>query len=349
MSRCRGADCDSMSQELIRIATRGSALALAQAHRVRDRCQALFPEVRFEITIFKTTGDKLQSVSLSQPGGSLPKGLFTKELEIALLEGEADLAVHSLKDLPTTLPDGLCLGAVAERADIRDVLIVRAAAQTLTFPERDSKPDLSAAGLRLHELPQGAVVGTSSTRRRAQLLDARSDLRVVEIRGNVLTRLEKVARSTELDATVLALAGLERLGIRVETDRRVTGAKVPEGLRGAVLDLQTMLPCVGQGALGIEVRSADDRIADICRALDDSASHACVRAERAFLAAIGGGCQSPVAAYATLIGNQLRIQAVSFVEGSIRRGEQTGPVSDAAGLGVQLANDLHPKRRDSGC
>jgi hydroxymethylbilane synthase len=336
-----------MSQELIRIATRGSALALAQAHRVRDRCQALFPEVRFEITIFKTTGDKLQSVSLSQPGGSLPKGLFTKELEIALLEDEADLAVHSLKDLPTALPDGLCLGAVAERVDVRDVLIVRAAALPLTFPEAGSKLELSAAGLRLRDLPQGAVVGTSSTRRRAQLLAARSDLRVVEIRGNVLTRLEKVAGSAELDATVLALAGLDRLGIRVESDRRVTGAEVPEGLRATVLDLETMLPCVGQGALGIEVRAGDDRIAALCRALDDSASHSCVRAERAFLAAIGGGCQSPVAAYATLIGNQLRIQAVSFVDGSIRHGEHTGPVSDAAQLGAQLARDLHPGRQNS--
>lgn len=333
-----------MKTDLIRIATRGSALALAQAHRVLDRCRAQFSDLRFEIAIFKTTGDKLQTASLSQPAVGLPKGLFTKELEIALLEREADMAVHSLKDLPTSIPDGLCLGAVAGRADIRDVLIVQAEAGPSAVRKPASMEGPSVAGRSLGGLRKGATVATSSTRRRAQLLDARPDLRVVEIRGNVLTRLEKLAGSTELDATLLAAAGLERLGIGLGQDGRLSGANVPEGLLGSFLDLEIMLPCVGQGALGIEVRAGDTRIAAICRGLDDPHSHSCVTAERAFLAWVGGGCQSPVAAYAEVNEAQLRLRAVSFVAASVARGERIGPISDAANIGVELARDLHPNR-----
>jgi hydroxymethylbilane synthase len=338
-----------MSTKPIRIATRGSALALAQAHRVLDQCRALFPRLEFEIAIFKTTGDKLQSASLSQPAPGLPKGLFTKELEVALLTGDADLAVHSLKDLPTGLPDGLCLGAVTRRADVRDVLIIRDAGHNLVTK---GQPGLTAtmqrAGSGLQQLSTGATVGTSSTRRKAQLLDARPDLRVVEIRGNVLTRLEKLAgASSKLDATLLAAAGLDRLGILTGPDGFLAGANIPEGLLASVLDLEIMLPCVGQGALGIEVRADDSQIAALCRGLDHASTHACVKAERAFLAAVGGGCQSPVAAYGEVIGDQLRLRAVSFVGGTVARGDCRGPVTDAARLGAELAGRLHPDRTGS--
>jgi hydroxymethylbilane synthase len=337
-----------MSTKPIRIATRGSALALAQAHRVLDQCRTLYPQLFFEIAIFKTTGDKLQSASLSQPAPGLPKGLFTKELETALLAGDADLAVHSLKDLPTGLPDGLCLGAVTRRADVRDVLITRDAGHNLANKGQPGLMDrMQMAGSGLQQLSAGATVGTSSTRRKAQLLDARPDLRVVEIRGNVLTRLEKLAGSSGLEATLLAAAGLDRLGIQTRPDRLLAGANIPEGLLATVLDLEIMLPCVGQGALGIEVRADDSQIAALCRGLDHASSHACVTAERAFLAAVGGGCQSPVAAYGEVIGDQLRLRAVSFVGGTVARGDCRGPVTDAARLGAELAGRLHPDRTGS--
>jgi hydroxymethylbilane synthase len=331
-------DLRMKNDEPIRIATRGSALALAQAHRVCDRCRALFPDVRFDIAIIKTTGDKLQSASLSHPDPALPKGLFTKELEIALLEHEADMAVHSLKDLPTTLPDGLCLGAVPERVDVRDLLVVR----TLVPPGSRRRISAAAAGVScLAELRPGATVATSSTRRRAQLLDARPDLRVVEIRGNVLTRLEKLAQSLELDATLLAAAGLDRLGIRCHQGEGLAGENVPPGLQPVLLDLELMLPCVGQGALGIEMRVNDERVAAICSAMNHPGHHACTIAERAFLAAVGGGCQSPVAAFADAVGDELRLRAVSFVTGSARRGERRGTGSDPGRLGVDMAMELH--------
>jgi hydroxymethylbilane synthase len=337
-----------MSTKPIRIATRGSALALAQAHRVLDQCRALFPRLEFEIAIFKTTGDKLQSASLSQPAPGLPKGLFTKELEVALLAGDADLAVHSLKDLPTGLPDGLCLGAVTRRADVRDVLITRNAGHLADKGQAGLTNKMQIAGSGLQQLSAGATVGTSSTRRKAQLLDARPDLRVVEIRGNVLTRLEKLAgASSKLDATLLAAAGLDRLGILTGPDGFLKGANIPKGLLANVLDLEIMLPCVGQGALGIEVRADDSQIAALCRGLNHASTHSCVTAERAFLAAVGGGCQSPVAAYGEVIGDQLRLRAVSFVGGTVARGDCRGPVTDAARLGAELAGRLHPERTGS--
>ena len=181
----------------IRIATRGSALALAQANLVLAQCREKFPKLAFELKIIKTSGDKFLGASMVNPDASLPKGLFTKELEIALLKGRADLAVHSLKDLPTELPEGLKLGAVAgKRADVRDVLIYKAPL---------------APGLKLAQLPKGLTVATSSTRRQAQLLALRPDFKVVEIRGNVATRLRKLAEQADLGATILAAAGLGRL------------------------------------------------------------------------------------------------------------------------------------------
>lgn len=317
---------------LILLATRGSALALAQAHMVLAQCRAAFPNLTFDISIIKTTGDKLQTASLSQEGQTPPKGLFTKELEVALLEQRADLAVHSLKDLPTELPTGLKLGAVSKRADVRDVLIYRDAAAS---PRRGF-----AAKLTIEGLPAGAVVATSSTRRRAQLLAHNPNLKVPDIRGNVLTRLQKLAERAELDATVLALAGLTRLSCRVTPEGKLEGQGVPEGLLASILDPEVMLPCVGQGAIGIEVRERDERIAPICERLNHYETCQSVLAERAFLAAMGGGCQSPVAAYAEVNGDTLRMRALSFTAGPLRRAEAACPLNEAVELGRQLADRL---------
>ncbi len=326
----------------IAIATRGSALALAQANSVLAQCRAAFPKLTFELKIIKTTGDKLQTASLAQEGKTLPKGLFTKELEVALLGNQADLAVHSLKDLPTELPAGLVLGAVGERADVRDVLIYRDARDSRAA---EGSPGLSARrgfkpGLSVKDFPAGAVVATSSTRRKAQLLAHNPGLKVTDIRGNVLTRLQKVAERAELDATVLALAGLTRLGYRITPEGRLVGEAVPDRLLATILDTEVMLPCVGQGAVGIEVREGDERIAAVCERLNHSDTRHCVVAERAFLAAMGGGCQSPVAAYAEVAGSHLQMRALSFASGPLRRAQAKRPVQQAVELGQQLAQEL---------
>lgn len=329
------------------LATRGSALALAQANAVLAQCRAAFPKLVFEIKIIKTTGDKLQTASLAQEGKALPKGLFTKELEVALLEQRADLAVHSLKDLPTELPEGLELGAVGKRADVRDVLIYRDEAYLRTTSS--PAPGISTeepvrrgfkAGIAIADLPEGAVVATSSTRRRAQLLAQNPGLDVPDIRGNVLTRMQKLADNAELDATVLALAGLSRLNYRVTLEGQLQGESVPAGLLATVLGTDVMLPCVGQGAVGIEVRKGDDRLAAICERLNDHATYQCVTAERAFLAGMGGGCQSPVAAYAEIKGEQLHMRAISFTKGPLQRAQASRPIDQAAELGRQLAAEL---------
>jgi hydroxymethylbilane synthase len=318
----------------ILIATRGSALALAQANMIQAQCRAAFPEQTFELRIIRTTGDKLQTASMAQAGASLPKGLFTKELEVALLNREADLAVHSLKDLPTELPPGLTLGAVAPRADVRDVLIYRDA-RCPRASLRGFAPDL-----RLADLPDGAVIGTSSTRRAAQLLAAHPGLRTLEIRGNVSTRLQKVAERAEFDATILALAGLTRLNFQLTADGKILGDAVPAGLLAVVLDTAVMLPCVGQGAIGIEVRADDERMAAVCARLNHADTLHCVTAERAFLRGMGGGCQSPVAAHAEVAGGQVQMRAVSFRDAQVKRGEGQRPVGEAAELGVALAKEL---------
>ena len=334
--------------EAIYIATRGSALALAQANMVLAQCKAAFPKVAFELKIIKTTGDKLQTASLAQEGKDLPKGLFTKELEVALLNGKADLAVHSLKDLPTDLPSGLTLGAVGQRADVRDVLIYRDA----TFLERAKKQkkiaksisETSPRGfkpsLNIRDLPPGAVVATSSTRRKAQLLAHNRELNVPEIRGNVLTRIQKLAGKSELDATVLALAGITRLQYRVTSEGRLEGDGIPDGLLATVLDTETMLPCVGQGAIAIEVRQDDSRIATICERLNHLETYQCVTAERVFLAGMGGGCQSPVAALAEVVGDQLWMRALSFADGPVRRAEARRSLNESVELGDQIAREL---------
>lgn len=314
------------------LATRGSPLALAQTHLVLAQCRARFPAQAFEIKVIKTTGDKLQTASLSKTDPSLPKGLFTKELEVALLNGEADLAIHSLKDLPTELPDGLALGATPPRADVRDVMIYRASSAA-------AEPT-AAAPTDLAFLHLGATVASSSTRRRAQLSLTRPDLNLAEIRGNVATRLGKVAKAEGPDATILALAGLERLNFRITPEGRLLGDSVPDGLRATFLDLAVMLPCVGQGAIGIEIRSGDAELEKLCAGLNDAPTFHAVTAERAFLRGLGGGCQSPVAAYAEVLDQRVAMRVISFQSDPVRRAEGQRPLTEAAALGEALAAQL---------
>ena len=320
-----------MAEKPIVICTRGSALALAQSNLIAAMCRAAFPELQFELQIIKTTGDKLQKASMAKTDPSLPKGLFTKELEVALLNGTADLAVHSLKDLPTELPDGLYLAATSKREDVRDVLIYRA--------EGSAKRGFKAYAT-LKDFPPGATIATSSTRRKQSLLAVRPDLNIVEIRGNVATRMQKVAERGELDATILALAGMKRLNFTINADGTISGDAVPDGLLATVLDLDVMLPCVGQGAIGIEIRADDERIGKIVERLNHANTFHAVTAERAFLRGMGGGCQSPVGAYAEIAGDKVTLKAISFRDETVKRGEGKKPVAQAAALGEQIAAEL---------
>jgi len=331
------------------IATRGSALALAQANLIAAQCREAFPRLRFELKIIKTTGDKMQTASMAKKGETLPKGLFTKELEVALVKGHADLAVHSLKDLPTDLPAGLVLAATPKRADVRDVLIYRDAEFIKTRAAATTSADWAPGQdalrgfrphLKLKDFPAAATIATSSTRRKEQLLAARPDLNVVEIRGNVSTRMQKVAERGELDATVLALAGITRLNFEIKPDGRLIGDAVPDGLLATILDVDVMLPCVGQGAIGIEIRADDERIAKICERLNHFNTFHCVTAERAFLRAMGGGCQSPVAAYAEINGSRVEMRAVSFHHGPAKCSDGKRQIAEASALGEELAAKL---------
>jgi hydroxymethylbilane synthase len=265
----------------------------------------------------------------------LPKGLFTKELEVALLDKSADLAVHSLKDLPTTLPPGLVLGGIGRREDVRDVLIYRDAAAGHAAAKR-GYPALA----KIEDFPAGAVIATSSTRRKAQLLARNPGLKTPDIRGNVATRLRKVAEQAELDATLLALAGMTRLGFKISAAGELSGPDVPNGLRATILDTDTMLPCVGQGAIGLEIRGDDERLAKICARLNDLTTQQCVTAERAFLEGMGGGCQSPVAAYGELNGSKVRLRVRSFLHGPMRQAEAEAAATEAATLGQRLASQV---------
>ncbi|MFN0219352.1 MAG: hydroxymethylbilane synthase [Hyphomicrobium sp.] len=254
----------------IRIGTRGSPLALAQAHEVRDRLKSAhdLSDEAISITIIKTTGDQILDRPLAEIGG---KGLFTKEIEDALLAHEIDVAVHSMKDMQTALPDGLAIGAVLPREDVRDAFI-------------------SLRHASLAEIPAGAVVGTSSLRRQAQLLHKRPDLTVVGFRGNVQTRLRKLQDGVA-EATFLAVAGLKRLGLA----DRIT-APVP---------IDQMLPAVAQGAIGLEIRAGDAETAEWIAPLNDAATALAVTAERAFLARLEGSCRTPIAGYAHLEAGKL--------------------------------------------
>ena len=311
----------------IRIATRGSALALAQARMVFDQCRKAFPGLSFEIKILKTTGDKLQTQGV-KPGQSLPKGLFTKELEVALVRNRADLAVHSLKDLPTELPDGLTLGTVTKREDPREVLLYRG----------PSDPRGFEPGLTIAQLPAGLTVATSSPRRKAQLLRLRPDWNIIEIRGNVPTRLDKLAIDPKIDATVLAHAGLLRLDFAVGEDGLLRGDVVPNGTCATVIETSEMLPCVGQGAVGIEIRENDGRIAKVCQRLNHFNTQICAEAERSFLSEMGGGCQSPVAAHAEVRREQIHMPGLSFGDGTqYSEATVTGDLNEAQSLGQALA------------
>jgi len=281
------------------IASRGSQLALWQARWVSAQLTARGHECHIEI--IKTTGDKITDVPLAKVG---TKGLFTKEIEEALLDGRADLAVHSLKDLPTELPAGLVLAAVPEREDSRDAVV----------------------GRRLADLPPGAKVGTSSLRRAAQLRTLRPDLVIESVRGNLDTRLRKLDEG-QYDAILLAAAGLKRLG---------WGDRIAE-----ILPAEVMCSAVGQGALAIETRASGAGF-DAVRSLDHADTHAAVMAERGVLGALGGGCQVPIGAYATVGGGRIKLLGLvaSPDGGEVVRGESEGPVSEAGSMGIALGNEL---------
>ncbi len=337
------------------IATRGSELALKQANTTLAMLKKLFPKKRFELKIMKTTGDQLQTASLSNPDPKLPKGLFTKELETALLDEDATLAVHSLKDLPTELPEGLKLGAVLKREDPSDVLVFRdeSVARVRRMveppPPREWSPGRSelpylrgfTAGTSLKDLPEEAVVATSSARREAQLKHFRPDFRIVPIRGNVGTRLNKLISQTELDATILAAAGLVRLGFRIQPDGKLGGRdKEFPGLMATRLEADEMIACPGQGIIGLEIRENDALAEELCAALNHSNSWKMAITERSFLNQMGGGCQSPVAAHADIRGHQIHLTAISFMHGETRSGQLDAPRQEAEVLGRRLADEL---------
>jgi hydroxymethylbilane synthase len=283
--------------ELLTIASRGSQLALWQAHWVQSRLAELGRESRIEI--IKTTGDKITDVPLAKVG---TKGLFTKEIEEALLDGRADLAVHSLKDLPTELPAGLVLAAIPEREDPRDAIL----------------------GRKLNDLPPGAKVGTSSLRRAAQLRRLRPELIIEPVRGNLDTRVRKLEEG-QYDAIVLAAAGLKRLG---------WGEKIAE-----ILAADVMCSAVGQGALAIETASG---AREACQALDHPATRSAVTAERAVLAALGGGCQVPIGAHATIANGALHLIGIVISPDGHQcvRAEADGATSDAQEIGRELGAKL---------
>lgn len=289
----------------LRIGTRGSRLALFQAHWVKERLIQISPDLTVTLMKIKTTGDKIQDAPLAKIGG---KGLFVKEIEEALIQRRIDLAVHSVKDVPIELPKGLHLSAITQREDPRDALISR-------------------RGKRLDELPKGAKIGSSSLRRQAQLLHFRDDFELIPLRGNLETRLRKM-ESLGLDAIVLALAGIKRLGF----EERIT----------EIIPMEISLPAIGQGALGIETRMGDREIEDLIHFLNDLPSSTAILAERAFLKRLEGGCQVPIAAYAKIVDSILQIEGmVGTIDGScLLRDHMEGPIEEAESLGMKLAEVL---------
>ena len=297
-----------MSRSLV-IGSRGSKLALWQAEQARERLLLLNPQIDIRIEIIKTTGD-VKSDPLSVIGG---KGVFTKELEDALLDGRIDLAVHSLKDLPTILPDGLTISAICEREDARDALVLRS--------------DLPIENSSLLNLPDSAVVGTSSQRRLAQLKSLRRDVVVKDLRGNVDTRIRKLDEG-QYDAVILASAGLVRLSLQNRISARIASSE--------------MLPAVGQGAIAIETRSDNKLALEATSKLDHRETRMACLAERAFLRGLGGGCQLPIAAHATIDGQLINLDGlVAKPDGSeIWRDRLSGPVNQAEEIGSALATKL---------
>jgi hydroxymethylbilane synthase len=294
---------------ILRIGTRGSPLALAQTHETRDRLAAAWPELAedgaIEIEVIKTTGDLIQDRPLAEIGG---KGLFTKELDEAMLSGRIHLAVHSMKDVPTVLPDGIDLPCILPREDVRDAFI-------------------SLKAKSIDALPQGAVIGSASLRRGAQILHRRPDLKVVNFRGNVQTRLRKLEEGV-VDATLLAMAGLRRLGLA----QHVTSALEPD----------EMLPAVAQGAIGITCRSDDGDAQRYLSALNCPDSQVRVIAERALLARLDGSCRTPIAALAELDGDRLALRGliISPDGAVIHAASRDGSRAEAAAMGLDAANEL---------
>lgn len=299
-----------MKDSALRIGSRGSKLALWQANWVRDTLTALHEGLEVRIEIIKTSGDMMRDVALAVIGG---KGVFTKEIEEALLEGRIDLAVHSLKDLPTALPDGLQLSAISEREDSRDALVLR-----------EGRASSSAL---LDSLPEGAVVGTSSQRRLAQLKHLRGDIQIKDLRGNVDTRLRKLDAG-EYDAIILASAGLRRLGF----GHRISQA-IPTDM---------MLSAVGQGALGIETRTGDEETIRLLRPINHEPTRLACAAERSFLRALGGGCLTPIAAHAVIDEGRLKLDGlVASVSGDvIVRDRLEAEATEAETAGARLAARL---------
>jgi hydroxymethylbilane synthase len=293
-----------MSEKFV-IGSRGSDLALWQANYVKASLENLFPEDRFEIKIIHTTGDQVLDTALSKIGD---KGLFTKQIEAALLDESIDMAVHSLKDLQTVQPDGLVIGAVCERETPNDVFI-------------------SKSGGTIDDLTDGARVATGSLRRRSQLLHYRTDIKIEEIRGNVPTRLRKFDGS-DLDGMILAYAGVYRLGL---------GDRVSQ-----LIPFEIMLPAVGQGAVAIEIRADDQRTAKVVSKLNHQPTRTCITAERAFLRRLEGGCQVPIGAHATLDGDTVTLEGmVGSLDGIVVFRERVaGKAEDADSLGTRLAEDL---------
>lgn len=289
----------------LKIATRQSPLALWQAEYIRARLEALHAGLNVELVTFVTQGDKILDTPLAKIGG---KGLFVKELEAALLDGRADLAVHSMKDVPMALPEGLSLAVICEREDPLDAFVSNTYAS-------------------FQDLPQGAKVGTSSLRRKCQILKARPDLEIIDLRGNVGTRLSKLDAG-QYDAIILASAGLKRLGL----SERIRHTLTPE----------VSLPAVGQGALGLECRTNDQAVLELILPLMDDETNVCVRAERAFNAYLEGGCQVPIAGYATLKDGQLSMEGrVGSVDGQALLSAQLSAAPEQAEqLGEQLAQNL---------
>lgn len=294
--------------KVIKIGTRGSKLALWQANWVKSALTSLHPSPFFEIVIIKTTGDKILDVPLAKVGG---KGLFVKEIEDALLNGHIDLAVHSMKDMPAEIPAGLCIGAIPKRETPLDVLI-------------------SKDGLLLTELKPHARVGTSSLRRGAQLLHVRPDLVILPLRGNIDTRLKKL-ETENLDAIVLAAAGIKRLGF----ENRITEH----------LNENIMLPAAGQGALCVEIRQDDPEIEPIVVSLEDTQTKVIVTGERAFLNRLEGGCQVPIAAHGKIVENRFTLCGlVAALDGTtVIKETLSGPIDSSETIGLELANRLLKK------
>jgi hydroxymethylbilane synthase len=292
----------------LKIGTRGSQLALFQANWVKDQLSHAHPGLNVTLIKIKTTGDKIQDVPLAKIGG---KGLFVKEIEEALLQKRIDLAVHSIKDVPTEFPEGLHLSVITKREDPRDVFISR-------------------EGWTLKDLPSGAKIGTSSLRRQAQLLHFRNDLELIPLRGNLDTRLKKL-KTMNFDGIVLALAGVKRLGL----EERVT----------EIIPLEISLPAIGQGALGIETRMNGQEVEDQIRFLNDRDSAVAITAERAFLRKLEGGCQVPIAAYARPVGTGLQVDGlVGSIDGKrLIRHRVEGSIENAESLGIELAEVLLAK------